>query len=67
MTISVSSENIYLGFIVLFILLQVSQWYYIFSLRKELHRVWTQITAMALLFYAKENNKDVQTQSQEAK
>lgn len=65
MTINISSENMYLGFIVLFILLQISQWYYIFSLKKQLHGVWTQIAAMALMLYAKEASKNEQLRSEE--
>lgn len=67
MTINLSTENVYLGFIILFIILQMSQWYYIFSLRKQMHSAWAQITAIALMFYAKEASKNEQLQSEEKK
>lgn len=65
MTINITTENLYLGFIVTFIVLQVCQWYYIFSLKKQVHSVWTQLAAMALMLYAKESVKDVQAQPKE--
>lgn len=67
MTINLSTEEMYLGFIILFILLQMSQWYYIFSLRKQLQSVWAQMATMALMFYAKEASKNEQLQSEEKK
>lgn len=67
MTINLSAENVYLGFIILFIILQISQWYYIFSLRKQMQSVWAQITTIALMFYAKEASKNEQLQSEEKK
>lgn len=58
MTINLSAENAYLGIIFLLVILQVSQWYYIFNLRRQMQSVWAQIATMALMFYAKENMKN---------
>lgn len=67
MTIELSTENVYLIFIVFLTVLQISQWYYIFNLRRQMSAIWAQIATMALMFYARESNKDVQTQTQEGK
>ena len=67
MTIELSTENIYLLFILFLMLLQISQWYYIFNLRKQMQSAWAQIAAMALMFYAKEASKNEQLQSEEKK
>lgn len=65
MTLNVSTENVYFGFIILLLVLQVSQWYYIFSLRKQMQAVWAQITTLALMFYAKESIKNEQPPTKE--
>ncbi|NDC22748.1 MAG: hypothetical protein EBZ49_01275 [Proteobacteria bacterium] len=65
MTINLTTENLYLSVIVLLIVLQISQWYFIISLKKHVHGLWSQFAAMALMFYAKESAKDVQAQPKE--
>lgn len=67
MTIELSTENVYLIAILFLMVLQISQWYYIFSIKKQMNAVWAQIAAMALMFYARESNKDVQAQTQQEK
>lgn len=67
MTIQLSTENVYLIAIVFLMVLQICQWYYIFSLKKQMTAVWAQIATMALMFYARESSKDVQAQTQEGK
>lgn len=65
MTINLTTENVYLSAIVLLVVLQVWQWYHIHNLKKNVQSIWSQIAAMALMFYAKESTKDVQAQPKE--
>lgn len=56
--ISISQEQLYLIVIGVLAVLQISQWYYINSLRKQMQSVWTQIVTIALMLSAKESQKN---------
>ena len=48
MTITITTENVYLGIIFMFMLIQIYQWREIFRLKKQTKQIWEQIRILTI-------------------
>jgi hypothetical protein len=48
MTITITPEYLYLAVVLILMLIQVSQWFAISKLKKEINSLWTQISIIAV-------------------
>jgi hypothetical protein len=48
MTITITTENVYLGLIFMFMAIQIYQWREIFKLKREAKQIWDQIRVLTI-------------------
>ena len=67
MTFTITTENLYLGIIVFFMLVQIYQWRVIYNMKSEIDSIWKQIhlltvnIAAEILKLKKEHNVEEKT------
>lgn len=57
---TLSQEQVYLIVIGVLMVMQISQWYYIVNLRRQMQSAWMQIVTIALMLSAKDMQKNEQ-------
>lgn len=60
---TLSQEQVYLTVIGILMVMQISQWYYIVNLRRQMQSVWMQIVTIALMLSAKDMQKNEQQEN----
>lgn len=60
---TLSQEQVYLIVIGVLMVMQISQWYYIVNLRRQMQSVWMQIVTIALMLSAKDMQKNEQQEN----
>lgn len=60
---TLSQEQVYLTVIGILMIMQISQWYYIVNLRRQMQSVWMQIVTIALMLSAKDMQKNEQQEN----
>lgn len=60
---TLTQEQVYLTVIGILMVMQISQWYYIVNLRRQMQSVWMQIVTIALMLSAKDMQKNEQQEN----
>jgi len=48
MTLTITTENLYLGIIIFFMLVQIYQWRVIYNMKSEIDSIWKQIHLLTI-------------------